>query len=218
MPHKYLMLVVSRVTLAWDVILFITTTHVLHELLLYCRKLSSKSNTLHINLFIAFILRSIMSFLKESLFVDGLGLEKDLKNVNGVYRFREDGTVSTLYIGKYSPSFIFAPVALVVRGWIYSKTGRIPMFQIISLKTTVSWQIQDRAKLFTNFIRAKITRGESKSVYSISYQGNMCQKSTGMLVNQTLMLMGLKRVHWQISLHYNILFPLRQYECFLEEK
>lgn len=69
------------------------------------------------------------------------------------------------------------------------------MFQIISLKTTVSWQIQDRAKLFTNFIRAKMTRGESKSVYSISYQGNMCQKSTGMLVNQTLMLMGLKRVH-----------------------
>lgn len=61
-------------------------------IMLCCRKLSSKSNTLHINLFIAFILRSIMSFLKESLFVDGLGLEKDLKNVNGVYRFREEGT------------------------------------------------------------------------------------------------------------------------------
>lgn len=64
--------------------------------LFYCRKLSSKSNTLHINLFIAFILRAIMSFLKESLFVDGLGLEKDLKNVNGVYRFREDVTVGII--------------------------------------------------------------------------------------------------------------------------
>ena len=59
------------------------------------RKLSSKSNTLHINLFIAFILRSILSFLKESLFVDGLGLEKDLDFVNGVPRFRQDESVST---------------------------------------------------------------------------------------------------------------------------
>ena len=60
------------------------------------RKLSSKSNTLHINLFIAFILRSILSFLKESLFVDGLGLEKDLDFVNGVPRFRQDESVSYL--------------------------------------------------------------------------------------------------------------------------
>ncbi|XP_078321204.1 secretin receptor-like isoform X2 [Crassostrea virginica] len=59
-------------------------------IMLCCRKLSSKSNTLHINLFIAFILRSILSFLKESLFVDGLGLEKDLDFVNGVPRFRQD--------------------------------------------------------------------------------------------------------------------------------
>ncbi|XP_048754612.1 secretin receptor-like isoform X3 [Ostrea edulis] len=59
-------------------------------IMLCCRKLSSKSNTLHINLFIAFILRAFMSFLKESLFVDGLGLQKDLVTINGVPRFRTD--------------------------------------------------------------------------------------------------------------------------------
>ncbi|XP_062591535.1 secretin receptor-like isoform X1 [Saccostrea cucullata] len=61
-------------------------------IMLCCRKLSSKSNTLHINLFIAFILRAFMSFLKESLFVEGVGLEQDVEEVNGVFRFREGGT------------------------------------------------------------------------------------------------------------------------------
>ncbi|KAL4222388.1 hypothetical protein ACF0H5_018427 [Mactra antiquata] len=37
-----------------------------------------KSNRLHINLFLAFILRAVISMLKDVLFVQGLGLEKDL--------------------------------------------------------------------------------------------------------------------------------------------
>ncbi|XP_062570589.1 secretin receptor-like isoform X1 [Saccostrea cucullata] len=61
-------------------------------IMLCCRKLSSKSNTLHINLFIAFILRAFLSFLKETLFVDGLGFKKDLEEVSGVLRFREGET------------------------------------------------------------------------------------------------------------------------------
>ncbi|XP_061185749.1 secretin receptor-like isoform X2 [Saccostrea echinata] len=61
-------------------------------IMLCCRKLSSKSNTLHINLFIAFILRAFMSFLKETLFLDGLGLKKDLEEVSGVLRFRDGDT------------------------------------------------------------------------------------------------------------------------------
>ena len=45
---------------------------------IYYRRLHCKSNSLHINLFIAFILRAIISFIKSSLFVEGVGLEKDI--------------------------------------------------------------------------------------------------------------------------------------------
>ncbi|KAK7476570.1 hypothetical protein BaRGS_00032188, partial [Batillaria attramentaria] len=48
-------------------------------------RLQSKSNTLHINLFLAFILRAVLASLKDHLFVGGLGLPKDVtfKNVDG---------------------------------------------------------------------------------------------------------------------------------------
>ncbi|XP_055876776.1 parathyroid hormone 2 receptor-like isoform X3 [Biomphalaria glabrata] len=47
-------------------------------IMLCCKRLHSKSNTLHINLFLTFILRAVISFLKDSLFVSHLGLEKDV--------------------------------------------------------------------------------------------------------------------------------------------
>nr|KAG5691872.1 hypothetical protein BaRGS_033235 [Batillaria attramentaria] len=54
-------------------------------IMLCCRRLQSKSNTLHINLFLAFILRAVLASLKDHLFVGGLGLPKDVtfKNVDG---------------------------------------------------------------------------------------------------------------------------------------
>uniref|UniRef100_A0A2C9JDG7 G-protein coupled receptors family 2 profile 2 domain-containing protein n=1 Tax=Biomphalaria glabrata TaxID=6526 RepID=A0A2C9JDG7_BIOGL len=48
-------------------------------IMLNWRRLHCKSNTLHINLFIAFILRAAMSFMKDRLFVGGLGLPQDIK-------------------------------------------------------------------------------------------------------------------------------------------
>lgn len=48
-------------------------------LMLFCRRLHSKSNTLHINLFLAFILRAFMSCLRDSLFVQGVALPQDVK-------------------------------------------------------------------------------------------------------------------------------------------
>lgn len=52
-------------------------------IMLCSRRLHCKSNSLHINLFIAFILRAIISFIKSSLFVEGVGLEKDIMIVEG---------------------------------------------------------------------------------------------------------------------------------------
>lgn len=47
-------------------------------LMFFCRRLQSKSNILHINLFMAFILRAFMSCLRDSLFVHGVGLPQDV--------------------------------------------------------------------------------------------------------------------------------------------
>ncbi|KAH9524816.1 Parathyroid hormone/parathyroid hormone- peptide receptor [Bulinus truncatus] len=52
-------------------------------IMLYWRRLHCKSNTLHINLFIAFILRASMAFTKDRLFVGGLGLPQDVRRVEG---------------------------------------------------------------------------------------------------------------------------------------
>ncbi|GFO02577.1 parathyroid hormone/parathyroid hormone-related peptide receptor [Plakobranchus ocellatus] len=58
-----------------------------------CRRLHSKSNSLHINLFLAFILRAVVSFLKDTLFVANVGLAKDVrKGTDGVYEFVHDAT------------------------------------------------------------------------------------------------------------------------------
>ncbi|KAL8583966.1 hypothetical protein ACOMHN_048573 [Nucella lapillus] len=60
-------------------------------IMLCCRRLHSKSNTLHISLFLAFILRAVISFLKDLLFVSDLGLAKDVKmKKDGFLEFIED--------------------------------------------------------------------------------------------------------------------------------
>ncbi|XP_060580807.1 secretin receptor-like [Ruditapes philippinarum] len=56
------------------------------------RRLHCKSNVLHINLFCAFILRASVSFLKSLIFVDDIGLEKDIiRNPGGTIEFKQDG-------------------------------------------------------------------------------------------------------------------------------
>ncbi|KAL8571552.1 hypothetical protein ACOMHN_055671 [Nucella lapillus] len=60
-------------------------------IMLCCKRLHSKSNTLHINLFLAFILRAVIAFLKDLLFVNSLGLPKDLKvTPQGILQFASD--------------------------------------------------------------------------------------------------------------------------------
>ncbi|KAL8576231.1 hypothetical protein ACOMHN_006154 [Nucella lapillus] len=59
----------------------------------WCSRLKSKSNTLHVNLFLAFILRAGVSFAKEALFVQHLGFEKDVRRMpDGRLEFIQGGT------------------------------------------------------------------------------------------------------------------------------
>ncbi|KAH9520314.1 Parathyroid hormone/parathyroid hormone- peptide receptor [Bulinus truncatus] len=61
-------------------------------IMLCCKRLHSKSNTLHINLFLTFILRAVISFLKDNLFVSNIGFEKDvLIGPDGTLEFIQEG-------------------------------------------------------------------------------------------------------------------------------
>ncbi|KAL5006257.1 hypothetical protein ScPMuIL_015063 [Solemya velum] len=61
-------------------------------IMLCSKRLHSRNNTLHINLFLAFIMRAMLSFLKDSLFVQGVALEKDITtDVNGNVNFIKEG-------------------------------------------------------------------------------------------------------------------------------
>ena len=61
------------------------------------RRLHCKSNSLHLNLFIAFILRASVTFIKSVFFVEGVGLDKDvIRKPNGKVQFIKEGLVSIL--------------------------------------------------------------------------------------------------------------------------
>ena len=60
-------------------------------------RLKSKSNILHMNLFLAFILRACVSFLIKLLYVNNLGLQHDVTvKPDGRVVFNNEGTVSVL--------------------------------------------------------------------------------------------------------------------------
>ncbi|KAH9524805.1 Parathyroid hormone 2 receptor [Bulinus truncatus] len=67
---------------------------VLAVIIMCCSRLKSKSNTLHVNLFLAFIFRAVLSFAKQLLFVQGMGLEKDIRRL-------DDGSIGFIYEGSY---------------------------------------------------------------------------------------------------------------------
>jgi hypothetical protein len=58
------------------------------------RKLRCPRNTLHMHLFVSFMLRAFMALLKDSLFIDGIGLPQTIGNG----KFLQEQAVSTLTI------------------------------------------------------------------------------------------------------------------------
>ncbi|XP_048242200.1 parathyroid hormone/parathyroid hormone-related peptide receptor-like isoform X1 [Haliotis rufescens] len=145
-------------------------------IMLCCRRLNSKSNTLHINLFFAFILRASVSFLKGALFVRQVGLEKDVReNEDGILEF-VDGPhwecrllvtifmysicVSQLWIfmeGLYLHNLIYRTLSTERRGvkpyiflgWLLPFTFLIPWVIVrYTLDNHHCWTYSKRKELF----------------------------------------------------------------------
>ncbi|XP_067650091.1 parathyroid hormone/parathyroid hormone-related peptide receptor-like [Haliotis asinina] len=146
-------------------------------IMLCCRRLNSKSNTLHINLFFAFILRASISFMKGALFVSEVGLEKDVRQKeDGTLEFIEEGThwecrlivtifmysicVSQLWIfmeGLYLHNLIYRTLSTERRGvkpyiflgWLLPFTFLIPWVVVkYALDNHFCWTVTKRKELF----------------------------------------------------------------------
>ncbi|PVD30647.1 hypothetical protein C0Q70_09920 [Pomacea canaliculata] len=62
-------------------------------IMIYFRRLHCPRNTVHLNLFSAFLLRAVLSFLRDNLLVAHLGLPDDvMETVPGAVVFRDDGS------------------------------------------------------------------------------------------------------------------------------
>ena len=63
--------------------------------MLFSRRLHCPRNIVHMNLFLSLILRAFISLLRELLFVNGVGFQKDvMKDDYGSLIFIEEGPVS----------------------------------------------------------------------------------------------------------------------------
>ncbi|KAK7476549.1 hypothetical protein BaRGS_00032229 [Batillaria attramentaria] len=62
------------------------------SIMIYFRRLHCPRNTVHLNLFVAFVLRATLSFLRDNLLVAHVGLPDDVtETAPGVVVFNEDG-------------------------------------------------------------------------------------------------------------------------------
>ncbi|WAQ95111.1 GLP2R-like protein, partial [Mya arenaria] len=112
------------------------------------KRLHYKSNILHINLFCAFILRASVTFIKTLLFVDDIGLEKDIVRKKGAIEFATEGTLNFIFflnivrvlcvrakIGRHGFllailfCFLNEEVNICIRAWVI---GRLPLPQSIA--------------------------------------------------------------------------------------
>ncbi|BFZ01133.1 hypothetical protein BsWGS_04172 [Bradybaena similaris] len=146
-------------------------------IMLCCKRLHSKSNTLHVNLFLAFILRAAVSFLKDILFVENVGLAKDVRTgEDGLLEFIHDDThwecklltsVFTYCVSAcnmwifaealYLTMLVSRPLATerggvrvyIILGWSLSFAFIIPWVIVKALyEDTFCWNIQHNTKYY----------------------------------------------------------------------
>ncbi|XP_021371089.1 secretin receptor-like isoform X2 [Mizuhopecten yessoensis] len=62
-------------------------------IMLYFRKLRCPRNTIHVNMFVSFMLRAAISFMKENMLVEGVGFRADVTTTHtGAIQFIPEGT------------------------------------------------------------------------------------------------------------------------------
>ncbi|ELU10673.1 hypothetical protein CAPTEDRAFT_220667 [Capitella teleta] len=87
--HVPNLLILANVGYALSIVMLLVAV----ILMLYFKKLHCPRNTVHINLFVTFILRAVLSFLKENLMVQGVGLPQDVHtDKHGMLAFNHQGT------------------------------------------------------------------------------------------------------------------------------
>jgi hypothetical protein len=131
-------------------------------------KLRCPRNTLHINLFISFVLRAVVILVREAVVIDGVGLSHDITdNVDGTNKFRDDIThwecrllFTCVYLtnvanytwifieGLHLHNLIFVAVFsehssvkwYIVFGWVFPVTVILPWVIVrVTLENVLCW-------------------------------------------------------------------------------
>ncbi|XP_022308459.2 secretin receptor-like isoform X2 [Crassostrea virginica] len=111
-------------------------------IMVYFKKLHCARNVIHINLFLSFIFRAIVSFIKENLLVEFVGFPGDVYYENGVIKFRNDVThwecklFFTLYNYTLAASYMWIFVEaiylqILISVSVFAKKNRTKWFMLL---------------------------------------------------------------------------------------
>lgn len=107
-------------------------------IMLYFRRLHCPRNAIHLNLFLAFILRALMNIIKENLFVQGLGFPGDVGNLDNNTIYFKDGA----HWGCRLFFSLFQYVLTASYIWIFVEGLYLHMLLYVSVfteKTRILW-------------------------------------------------------------------------------
>ncbi|GLG94123.1 Uncharacterized protein GBIM_01381 [Gryllus bimaculatus] len=146
----------------------------------FVRKLRCPRNTLHMHLFLSFIMRAFMALLKHSLFVQGLGLPSDVTNTPDGDMFGSE------FEENWECKLITRLPAVFVLAWVVCR---------LLLDDFVCWTVYRRPQLFL-LVRVPIV---ASIIVRTRWQLNLAPLSHGeRWAKSTLVLVPLFGVHYTI--------------------